>query len=144
MDWPKDTHCPSSQVARAPSVTVRRNSSRSRDLPMPASPARDTICPWPRFTCSKRSWRTSSSRARPTSGVRPRSTAASSRARRPRARSTSNACTGARPFTASSPTSRVSKKPAIAAWVASLTRTLPGRALCCRRAARFVVSPTAV
>ena len=99
-------------------------------MPMPASPARDTIWPWPRVTSAKRSSRMSTSRDRPTSGVSPRSTAAASRERRTRARSTSNARAGARPFTATSPRSSVSKKLAMAAWVASLTTTLPGRAVC--------------
>ena len=36
------------------------------------------------------------------------------------------------------------KKPATTLEVASLASTLPGRAFCCIRAARFVVSPTAV
>ena len=42
------------------------------------------------------------------------------------------------------PPGRPPPPPPRAAWVASLTTTLPGRAPCCRRAARFVVSPTAV
>ncbi len=39
IDWPNDTHWPSSHVTSSPaSPSSRRNSSSSRDLPMPASP----------------------------------------------------------------------------------------------------------
>ena len=145
MDSPKEMQHPSSQVTASPAAArARRHSSTRRDLPMPASPVMNTTWPRPALTSPKRSSRVASSRSRPMRGVRPRSMATSRRARRPRGRSTSKTWAGARPFTSISPRSRVSKKPATSRCVASLMTTLPGCAFCCRRAARLVVSPTAL
>ena len=145
MSWPKETHWPSSHVAgSSASAIARRSSWSSRDLPMPASPATNITCPRPAEASRKRSTRSASSCARPTNGVRPRSWPISMRERVPRGRCTSKARTGSCPFTATWPRSRVSKKPSTAARVASVMITVPGRAVCCMRAARFVVSPTAV
>ncbi len=145
MDWPKEMHCPSSQVTTSPaSASRRRNSSSRRDLPIPASPEMNTAWPCPALASPKRSRSVSTSRERPMRGVSPRSAVASKRERRCRGRSTSQARTDVCPFTWTSPKSSVSKKPETSRWVASLTTTLPGLAICCMRAARLVVSPTAV
>ena len=62
MDWPKEMHWPSSQVTASPaSASRRRNSSSSRDLPMPASPEMKTTCPRPALTSPKRSSRVATS-----------------------------------------------------------------------------------
>ena len=115
MDCPNETHCPSSHVGcSSPSITARRNSRSRRDLPMPASPATDTTWPWPRLTSAKRSSSVPSSRAAPDErrepalGARRRVGCARPRARSDLERVHRRAC----PFTASSPRSRVSKKPA--------------------------------
>jgi hypothetical protein len=98
-----------------------------------------------RLADSNAACKAASSGSRPTSGVRPVSAAASIRPLTGRSATTSKACTGVRlPLTDCFPASRTSKKPATACRVDSEIHTAPGGASACSRAARFVVSPTAV
>ncbi len=124
-----------------------RSSSSSRDFPTPGSPTIPTA--WPAPGLDLRRGVAQAPRAR---GRAPRSGSA-------RARPASRAASGARPSPRSAcdrrparsgpgstraPRLEARRSPRTSRAVASLTRIAPGSAICCRRAARWVVSPTAV
>ena len=107
---------------------------------MPASPVMNTTWPRPALTSLKRSRSSPNSRSRPT---RVRPTATSKRMRRPRGRSTSKAWTGVclhRHLAQIEGLEEATDRP-----VRRLTHQHAARAgHLLERAARFVVSPTAV
>ena len=70
---------------------------------------------------------------------------ASSRVRAPRAPTSCQTATGsARPFTLTSPSGLTSRKPSASRYVWTVMKIVSGVAVCSMRAARWVVSPTAV
>ena len=88
VERPYDEHRPSTQVCVVSRIDSR-NSCRSRDFPMPASPTTNTTWPLPARAASNASRSAASSGRRPASGVRPRSARASSSPRSDRALTTS-------------------------------------------------------
>src|SRR6266511_801079 len=146
MDSPYETHRPSSHVTgRSDGSEAARSwiSPRSRLLPIPGSPVRNRIPPAPARTASNASRATASSRSRPTSRAwtpsRPRTRVPASRAERATA-----AWTGADlPFSSSTCGSSHSNRASTSLRVAPPTRTVPGSAAVCRRAAMFTASPVA-
>ena len=115
-----------------------------RDLPIPGSPESSTTWPSPSRACCQRSSRSATSCSRPTSGVRPVARA-SKRLPTARSPSTRHAPTAsAKPLSDCGPRSSSSNAVPSSRRVDVGDHDAAGRAMACRRAARFGVSPTTV
>ena len=138
MDPPNDTQRPSSHVTAEPE-TRPRSSSTSRLLPMPGSPTTTRSPPSPASARSAVVAARSNSSSRPTIGVGADADGASRRSP-----ITSNVKTGsALPFSSSRCSCPHANRSPAARRVTSPTRTHPGDAFDCRRAAVFSASPVA-
>jgi len=133
---PWDAHRPSSHVARSP--TMARSSESIRVFPSPASPTISSTWPRPASRSSMQAPSALNSRSRPTSGVGGRGSLVG---RGPISR---EAGTGSRlPFTGISPSGSSTNRSESRDVVPGPTAMVPCPAADWRRAATFVVSPSA-